>query len=198
MSKSERDPLDQAIDAIARDVPPSRDLWQNIRAEIARTPIVTDAAPVVHRGSSRWLQLAAGFLLVLATSLTTYVVTRQSMQKEAAQIALQQQQLPTPAVTATPASFGADMLSPDYFTARAELDKVFEQRLASLPPATRAKLESSLADLRKATNEISAMLSEHPSDPLLQDLLMSAYQRELQMLADVNDVTASTSMRTDL
>ena len=82
--------------------------------------------------------------------------------------------------------------------ARAELDKRFEQRMATLPPATRAKLERNLAELRQAASEISATLAEHPSDPLLQDLLMSTYQRELQLLADVNDMPTPTSMRTDL
>ena len=48
-----------------------------IQAEIAKTPIVTDRAPVVPFASSRWFQIAAGLLLVLATSLTTFDITRQ-------------------------------------------------------------------------------------------------------------------------
>lgn len=58
-------------------------------------------------------------------------------------------------------------------SARAELDKSSKQRIASLPPAARAKVERNLADLRHAADEISATLAEHPSDPLLQELLMS-------------------------
>jgi hypothetical protein len=75
---------------------------------------------------------------------------------------------------------------------------VFAERIKTLPPSTRAKLERNLADLRNAANEISATLAEHPSDPLLQDLLMSTYQRELQLLADVSDVTTPNALRTDL
>jgi hypothetical protein len=198
MSESSRDRLDEALASLPREVEPQRDLWPQIRAEIAKTPIVTDAAPVVHLLTSRWFQLAAGVLLLVATSVTTYVVTRQSLRNEAAQVA--QQTVPAPSVTAQPArfSFGRDTLGAEYVNARAELDKRFKERVASLPPATRAKLERNLADLRHAANEISATLAEHPSDPLLQELLMSTYQSELQLLSDVNDMATPNSTRADL
>jgi hypothetical protein len=82
--------------------------------------------------------------------------------------------------------------------ARAELDKRFKERVAALPAADRAKVERNLADLRRAADEISATLAQHPSDPLLQDLLMSTYQSELQLLANVSDLPTAGSMRTDL
>jgi hypothetical protein len=197
MSK-QRDPLDQLLASVPREVPPERDLWQGIHAEIAKTPIVTDAAPVVHFSSSRWFQIAAGVLLLLATSFTTYFVTRQSLQDEIALQMAQQEPMPAPTLNAMPVNFGAEALSAEYLQARADLDKVFEQRIKTLPPSARAKLERNLADLRQAANEISATLAEHPSDPLLQDLLMSTYQRELQLLADVSDVTTPNAVRTDL
>jgi hypothetical protein len=197
------DPLSQMLSALPKDVQPERDLWQGIQAEIDKTPIVTDSAPVVRFTSSRWFQLAAGVLLVLATSFTTFVVTRQSMEKDAAvQLAQQQQQAPVPTaaapLNAMPVSFGTEALGADYLKARSELDKRFEERMKTLAPSTRAKLERNLADLRHAANEISATLAENPSDPLLQDLLMSTYQRELQLLADVSEVPASHPLRTDL
>jgi hypothetical protein len=195
-SQSKRS-LDELLASVPRDVQPERDLWQGIQAEIAKTPIVTDTAPVVHFASSRWFQIAAGLLLVLATSLTTFVITRQSMEKDAVmQVATHP--VPTPALNAMPVSFGPEMLGAEYLQARSELNERFEARLKTLPPATRIKLEGNLADLRKAATEISQTLAEHPSDPLLQDLLMSTYQRELQLLADVSDVPLSASARTDL
>jgi hypothetical protein len=197
------DPLSQMLAALPKDVQPERDLWQGIQAELDKTPIVTDRAPVVHFAASRWFQLAAGVLLVLATSLTTFVITRQSLEKDAAvQIARVQQQAPVPTATAPlnamPVSFGPEALGADYMKARSELDKRFEERIKTLAPSTRAKLERNLADLRHAANEISATLAENPSDPLLQDLLMSTYQRELQLLADVGEVPVSHPVRTDL
>ena len=44
-------------------------------------------------------------------------------------------------------------------------------------------------DLRRAANEISATLAEHPSHPLLQDLLVSTYQSELELLGSVTHMT---------
>lgn len=199
MSNQRRDSLDQLLGSLPRDVPPGRDLWQGIRAEIVKTPIVTDAAPVVHFTSSRWFQLAAGVLLVLATSLTTFVLTRQSMEKEAAvQIAQQPVPTATAPLNAMPVSFGPETLGAGYLKARSELDKRFEERIKTLPPSTRAKLERNLADLRHAASEISTTLAENPTDPLLQDLLMSTYQRELQLLADVSEVPVQNAVRTDL
>lgn len=192
-----RDSLDQLLASLPREVPPERDLWQGIQAEIAKTPIVTDSAPVVHFSRSRWMQLAAGVLLVLATSLTTFVITRQSLQQDAV-VQVANQPVPTPALNAMPASFGPEALGAEYLQARSDLNKRFEERIKALPPSARAKLERNLADLRQAANEISATLADHPSDPLLQDLLMSTYQRELQLLADVSEVPVSNAARTDL
>lgn len=191
--KAGRDPLDEALASLPQDVAPQRDLWPQIRAEIEKTPIAAPASRV----QANWFRLAAAVLLVLATSFVTYYVTRQSMQD---QIATAPEALPTPQMRGQPASFnfGSERLGAGYVDARAELDKRFQERLASLPPATRAKVEGNLADLRHAADEISATLAENPSDPLLQDLLMSTYQSELQLLANVSELPNAGSMRTDL
>jgi hypothetical protein len=194
-NKTGRDPLDQALGSLPEDVAPERDLWPQIRAEIEKTPIV---APLpVSPLQSTWFRLAATVLLVLATSFTTYYVTRQSMQD---QVAKNVEALPAPVASAQPASFsfGPERLGAGYMQARAELDKRFQERLAALPAADRAKVEKNLADLRHAADEISATLKQHPSDPLLQDLLMSTYQSELQLLADVSELPAAGSTRTEL
>jgi hypothetical protein len=193
-NRTGRDPLDEALASLPEDMAPERDLWPQIRAEIAKTPLAAPASPV----QANWFRLAAAVLLVLATSFVTYYVTRQSMQQQIAQTA--PEAAPTPQITGQPASFsfGSDRLGASYVNARAELDKRFQERVALLPPATRAKVEKNLADLRHAAAEISATLAEHPSDPLLQDLLMSTYQSELQLLANVSELPAAGSMRTDL
>lgn len=192
--KTGRDPLDEALASLPQDVAQPRDLWPQIRAEIEKMPLAAPASRV----QPNWFRLAAAVLLVLATSFVTYYVTRQSMQQQIAQTA--PEALPAPQMTGQPASFhfGSERLGAGYMDARAELDKRFQQRLASLPPATRAKVERNLADLRHAADEISATLAENPSDPLLQDLLMSTYQSELQLLANVSELPNAGSMRTDL
>jgi hypothetical protein len=193
-NKTGRDPLDEALASLPKDVAPERDLWSVIRAEIETTPIAAPAS----RLQSTWFRLAAAVLLVLATSFVTYYVTRQSMQQQIARTA--PEAAPAPQLVAQPASFtfGRERLGAGYENARAELDKRFKERLAALPSADRAKVEKNLADLRHAADEISATLAQHPSDPLLQDLLMSTYQSELQLLANVSDLPTAGSMRTDL
>jgi hypothetical protein len=195
-TKSGRDPLDQALASLPEDVTPERDLWPQIRAEIAKTPIVAPGSE--RRTQSTWFRLAAAVVLMLATSYVTYYVTRQSMREQVAQTT--PETVPGPQVSGQPASFsfGSEHLGAGYLNARAELDKRFQQRLATLPAADRAKVEKNLADLRRAADEISATLKQHPSDPLLQDLLMSTYQSELQLLANVSDLPSAGSMRTDL
>jgi hypothetical protein len=198
MSESKRDPLSEALASLPQDVAPQRDLWPDIRTEIAKTPRLETRPRRAAVTQSNWFRLAAGVVLVLATSLTTYLVTRESMQQQLARTA--PQSLPAPQVSAQPAgfSFGREALGVGYQNARADLDKLFQQRLASLSPAARAKVERNLADLRRAADEINATLAEHPSDPLLQDLLMSTYQSELQLLADVSELPTAGSLRTDL
>jgi hypothetical protein len=191
-TRSGRDPLDEALASLSEDVTPERDLWPQIRAEIATTPIMAQApaSPV----QSTWFRLAAAVLLVVVTSFVTYSLTRQSMPQPIAQT----ESLPTPQVNALPVSFGSERLGAGYMNARAELDKRFHERLATLPAADRTKVEKNLADIRHAADEISTTLKQHPSDPLLQDLLMSTYQSELQLLANVSDLPTAGSMRTDL
>ncbi|HTJ20660.1 MAG TPA: hypothetical protein VL494_28055 [Steroidobacteraceae bacterium] len=193
-NKTGRDPLDEALASLPESIAPQRDLWPQIRAEIEQTPIAAPKSVV----QSNWFRLAAAVLLVLATSFVTYYVTRQSMQQQVAQVT--PEAAPAPQLTGQPASFtfGRERLGAGYMNARAELDKRFKERLAALPPADRAKVEKNLADLRHAADEISATLAQHPSDPLLQDLLMSTYQSELQLLANVSDLPTAGSMRTDL
>jgi len=193
-NKTGRDPLDEALASLPESIAPQRDLWPQIRAEIEQTPIAAPKSVV----QSNWFRLAAALLLVLATSFVTYYVTRQSMQQQVAQVT--PEAAPAPQLTGQPASFtfGRERLGAGYMNARAELDKRFKERLAALPPADRAKVEKNLADLRHAADEISATLAQHPSDPLLQDLLMSTYQSELQLLANVSDLPTAGSMRTDL
>lgn len=195
-NKTGRDPLDEALASLPEDVAAERDLWPQIRAEIEKTPI---AAPTLaNRAQSTWFRLAAGVVLVLGSSFVTYYITRESMQTQVVQVT--PEAVPAPQVIGQPASFsfGSQRLGAGYTNARAELDKRFQERLASLPPAARAKVESNLADLRRAAAEISSTLAENPSDPLLQDLLMSTYQSELQLLADVSELPTAGSTRTEL
>jgi hypothetical protein len=165
--------LDDALANLPRDIEPSRDLWPGIRAAMEAEPIVMRRRPAM----GLFTRIAAGFVLLAATSATTYFVTRHSLQPG------------TPTFAAT----DGNAVIEEYLRSRADLDRLFAARLASLPVATRAKIESNLADLRRAENEIVASLAQNPSDALLHELLMSTYQSEAQLLADLSDIPTAQS-----
>jgi hypothetical protein len=199
MNTPSRDPLDLLLAELPPEVPPSRELWQKIKAEIA-----VDAPRAVEPlRLQRWLQLAAAVVLVVGSSVVTFVVVQSSMQKQMQQQVVQARQEVTqalePVLKAMPVRFdGHEGLGKGYEEARAQLDAEYAKRIQNLPPLVRAKVERDIADLRRSAREISATLAQYPSDPLLQDLLVSTYQREIQMLSDVNTMAAATAAGTDL
>lgn len=178
MSDSKFDPLDTALAALPRDIPLESDLWPAIRAELAVNSRASKHRPLL----SNLGQLAAGVVLAIASSVTTYVLTRPSSATHAVITE-------TVSSSVSPISFDDNQLGPRYTKARADLESVFTQRIASLPPATRAKLLNNLSDLHRAADDITTTLAQHPADPLLQELLLSTHQRELQLLTDVGQLS---------
>lgn len=191
---ADRDPLDRALAKLPQEVTPRRDLWADIRAQIESEP--AEEPPAKQGFTPHWYQMAAAVLLVIASSVTTYLLMRDAGPDPQPMIA--EEQPLRPQVVAMPASFGVQRLGEDYLQARASLDAAFEQRLALLPPAAREKVQRNLTDIRTAAREISDTLAEHPSDPLLQELLMSTYQSELRLLADVTQMAPAAATRVDL
>jgi len=169
--------MDNALHRLPREIEPSRDLWPGIRAVIESTPVSARAPR--RAGFGWWGQIAAGIALIVVSSAATHLVTRQPSQA------------PTTTTVAS-ASYDADIAA-EYLRARAELDRQFAERIGKLPPATRAKLVSNLADVRRAADEILANLATHPSDPLLYELLISTYQSEAQLLASAEALTVPLS-----
>lgn len=136
--------------------------------------------------------MAAGFLLVLASSVVTYVITQQSAREKVlqAQQSAATQMHQAPAVPVSQVSFGGRDLGAEYLRTRDALDAEFQRQIVLLPPVTRARLERNLADLRRASGEISATLAENPNNSLLQELLLSTYQNELNLLRSVTTLAA--------
>ncbi len=191
MNSRRPDPLDEVLSKLPKTVEPERDLWTSIQGQLEADR--QQQAP--RRVTARWYQLAAGVLLVLASSLTTFFIMREAPENAPTVASTDS---PQTEFAAMPASFAGYKLGEDYSKARAQLDLAFEQRLALLPPAAREKVEHNLADIRAAAREISSTLAEHPTDPLLHELLMSTYQSELQVLADVTLMTPASATRIEL
>lgn len=197
MNQSNRDPLDTLLGELPRDVPTSRDLWPEIKSQIVAE------MPRAARPAQRWFQLAAAVLLVVGSSIVTFFVMQHSMQERVQQQVVDARQEATrqmtPVLHAMPVRFdGYEGLGKSYEEARAQLDAEYAKRIENLPPLVRAKVQRDIADLRRSAREISATLAQYPSDPLLQDLLVSTYQREIQLLSEVNTMAATTAAGTDL
>jgi hypothetical protein len=208
MSECKPDELDAKLTRLDRNIEPPRDLWPDIAAALAESALHTNrAAGTVHRlttrpqrlGSRRLWQFAAAALLMVTSSAVTYVLMQRSFQgqvTQARQEVMQQMQpvLPASPASFAPAPFGYGRLGAEYSRTHAELDAQFTRYLAALPKAERDKVVRSLTDLRRAASELSARLAEHPSDPLLQELLLSTYQNEIGLLTRFNSTTLGADL----
>jgi hypothetical protein len=166
--------LDAMLAGLPRELPPERDLWPQIAAQLEP-----------RHAPRRWLPLAAAaVLLVAASSLITAHVVRQN----AAPVAIEAPPAPG-AATVRPASFGPGYaLDPEYVAARQQLAAMLAARMDRLPNSARQKVEDNLAQLHRAADEINAALALQPGDPLLEELLLNTYQDELAVLASVNQL----------
>jgi hypothetical protein len=174
---------DAALQSLASDVQPERDLWPAIEARLD--------SPATARRAWGW-QVAAAIALVAISSLVTATLVRRE-QPTVAQAPVVQGPSQAPAVpTPVRAAFGpSHALDAEYDAARQQLAAQLEQRLATMPPSARMKLEANLAEMQRAAEEINAALARQPGDPLLQELLLNTYQDELGVLASVNQLTGT-------
>ena len=170
--------LDDALARLPQAIEPGRDLWPQIEAQLA---------PREVRRERRWLwPAAAAVLLVVGSSL----ITAHLLKPEAPSVARQQAPSPDASGTFAAAAFGpGQTLGPTYDAARQELVRSLSARIERLPPDARRQLEKNLAELHRASAEINAALELSPGDPLLEELLLNAYQDELAVLANVNQLT---------
>ena len=170
--------LDTALDALPREVQPGRDLWPGVAARL-------EPRGGIGAGRRLWPAAAAEALVAV-----TALVTAGLLRHEATPVARQAPAVP--AVTYAAATFGpGQVLDPAYDAARRELARTLSARIDRLPPEARRQLERNLAELRRASAEINAALELSPGDPLLEELLLNAYQDELAVLASVNQLAGA-------
>jgi hypothetical protein len=186
------DRIDAALQGLPRAIEPPRDLWPAIAAELA----AGDASNTPRRYP--WLLPAvAAVVLVAASSLVTASLLGYGQQN--ANIAART--TPVNPTTVSPAAGGTASVAPaafgpgytldnEYVAARSQLASTLQARIERMPPSARQKLEANLAEMHRAANEINAALAQQPGDPLLEELLLSTYQDELAVLANVNQLTS--------
>lgn len=168
-------PFDAALDALPRSVEPERDLWPAIEARLEPRD--------VRAGRRRLWPAAAAVLLVAGSSLITAALLRDDEPLVATQGPAAGQ------IHYASAGFGpGQTLDPAYEQARQGLARTLSARIDRLPPDARRQVEKNLAEIRRASAEINAALELSPGDPLLEELLLNAYQDELAVLASVNQL----------
>lgn len=183
MNKPEE--LDQALRAslqrLPRVVEPERDLWAGIHSQITATASPAVVAPQ-RRGVSMGWTIAASL-----ASLAVGIFVTRGLQREHAPV---QQATNLPA-TVLPATAQYSFVPASTDAVRLKLRESCAAQLANLPPATRAKVEKNLLLIKQAVSDIQSALAKDPGNALLQDLLVSTYQNELDTLANVQALAST-------
>ncbi len=167
-----KDPLDAMLEKLPRDVAVPRNLWPEIERKIKRGP--RSLAAVAFAASIALCVLGAVTWAVLRSRPAGVVEPRDAIFRLG--------------------SFG-EPSDPGYLAARAELEKSFNERLATLEPNTRAKVEANLAIIRRAYEEIRRALDDQPANPVLQHLLDSTLHAEFDLYDNVVRDTQPSMLR---
>ncbi len=165
--------LDQLLSQLPRDMTPPRSLWPAVAARIRPAP-------------RRVRPMLMAACVAAAAACLSAVFTWAVLHRAAAPEGLQ--------VVAAAKAF-SEPGDPKYVKARDSLQRSFRERLALLDPATRAKIEASLAVIRQAHEDIRQALLADPSSPVLEELWQSTWHDEIDLYDRVVDAT-EPSVRT--
>ncbi len=186
--------LDQALTELPVEIQPPRDLWPNIVRAIA------DGRPSSRNSRQPLLvRLAIAASLVAVSSMATNWWIGQS---DSRRVSLadngQFSALVGPVIL--PASYDETQVpGARYLQDRAELVQALEEQILLLPEETRKKIADDLMVIQQALRDISQELTGDPGNVLLQQLLLTMYQRELLLLDDLNQITAAVkAQRTEI
>ncbi len=173
----------RSLRELSHDIPPPRDLWPAISAEISKDTQRADDirnSTRTGKGPSRmqWAALAA---VVAALAVGMW------LGRTMFPIGSPQTQPPV-ASTGTPELVAAAYVTdPRYIKQRTELVRTLETKMKALPPETQQKVAASLETIRKSITDIQAALGRDPGNALLQELLVNSYQDEMRVLTAVHE-----------
>ncbi len=173
MNDASQEKLDRLIAGLPRDIVPPGNLWPGIAARLSgrtrRAPQMALAAAIA--------MAAAGL-----ASFFTWAV-------------LESRTVPRVIQSVAAANSFEEPRDPKYVQARAAVEKTFRERLALLEPATRAKIESSLAVIQKAHEDIRKALAADPQSPVLEQLWESTWHDEFDLYDRVVQATQPPTTR---
>ncbi len=175
------DKLLESARKLATEMSPERDLWPGIRDAIER--------PRERRWTPMFAQAAAVVVLVAASSgITWYLVN-----DEQPIVSYQ------PQLLVEPATFGSRYsLGPDFQDAHGIVAAELNAELERLSPEQKADIETSLAVMRAAIDNINAELEKDPGNIYLQEMLLKSYRDELALMRRVGGLTRNVMLRNDI
>jgi hypothetical protein len=165
--------IDRLIENLPKEIVPPKSLWPRIANRLASS-----------RHEPRPMAMAAGIAVAAAflASLFTWGVLQRQSTPHAIQLVVARNSFDEPR-------------DPKYILARDTMEKTFNERLAQLEPATRAKIEASLAVIRKAHEDIRKALAADPESPVLEQLWESTWHDEYDLYDHVVQATQPTMTR---
>ena len=175
--------VDEALAHLPRELTPARDLWPAIAQAMHAGAANQQREPVPARWPQWPVALAASLGLVGLVAALSWSVLRQ----QATPSLLAQGGTAAPAKQ-TMVSFEAPR-DAAFLSARAALQSTYEGRLALLAPVTRERVRADLETIHKANADIRDALSRDPASPLLQQLLRSTWQQEIELYTGVSQAT---------
>ena len=173
MNDQQQNRLDRLIANLPKDVLPPGNLWPGVAARLTAKPRRT--APMALAAAVA--MAAAG----LASFFTWAVIQSRSVP-------------PVINAVAIAPSFD-EPRDPKYILARDSVEKTFRERLALLEPATRVKIEASLAVIQKAHEDIRKALAADPQSAVLQQLWESTWHDQFDLYDRVVRATQPTMIR---
>ena len=162
--------LDDALERIPRELPPTRDLWPGIALATGQATGHATGQSAARR--ERWAQWS----MALAASLSV-------MGLIGALVWAMWRPPPAPGMRFEPPQSVA------YLKTHAALEDMFRERLQLLTPVTRNRIEADLSTIRSAHDDIRAALGKDPASPLLLQLLRSTWQQEIELYSTVSHAT---------
>jgi hypothetical protein len=180
---SDDDRLLELAATLPREIEPPADLWPAIRAELTPRPAFAG------RWSTRWRLAAAGLLIAASSSIATLVAVRAGRQGGGERRAARPD---------SPASSGAELpahlvVAVHGYTRSIEaLRRTLDERRDSLAPSTVATVERSARIADSAIAEARAALERDPANRVLEELLLSNYERKVDLLQRATELAPRT------
>jgi hypothetical protein len=177
------DRLRELAATLPREIEPPADLWPAIRAEL--TP--RSARPAWW--AARWRLAAAGLFIAVGSSITTLVAVRADRRDGAGRLA---GPLDPAASTGTELPAHLVVAVHGYTRSIEALRRTLDERRDSLAPSTIATVERSARIADSAIAEARAALERDPANRVLEELLLSNYERKVDLLQRATELAPRT------